>query len=39
MNEKKTYEAPEVNDLGTLAEMTQNGFSQGNDVGGGKSGS
>jgi hypothetical protein len=39
MKEKKTYEAPEVTDLGTLAEMTQNGFSQGNDVGDGKSGS
>lgn len=36
---KDEYEAPEAKDLGTLAEMTQNGFSKGNDVGDGKSGS
>ncbi len=39
MNQDKEYEAPEAKDLGTLAEMTQNTFSKGNDVGGGKSGS
>jgi hypothetical protein len=37
--EAKQYEAPEVKDLGTLAGMTQQGFSKGNDVGDGKSGS
>jgi hypothetical protein len=35
---KKEYTAPKVEDLGALAEITRNGFSKGNDVGGGKSG-
>ena len=39
MNQEKAYEAPEIRELGTLAEMTQNGFSNGNDKGDGKSGS
>jgi hypothetical protein len=37
--EQKKYQAPEIKDLGMLAEMTQNGFSKGGDVGEGKSGS
>jgi hypothetical protein len=35
---KKKYGAPTIEDLGNVAEMTRNGFSQGNDVGAGKSG-
>ena len=35
---KKTYTAPKIEDLGALAELTRNGFSEGNDVGAGKSG-
>ena len=35
---KKAYTAPRVEDLGALAELTRNGFSDGNDIGKGKSG-
>jgi hypothetical protein len=35
---RKSYEAPKVEDLGEVADVTRNGFSKGNDVGDGKSG-
>ena len=35
---KKQYEAPAVQNIGALAELTRNGFSKGNDIGKGKSG-
>jgi hypothetical protein len=37
-NEREAYVSPMIEDLGRVAELTRNGFSQGNDVGGGKSG-
>ncbi|MDH4145946.1 MAG: lasso RiPP family leader peptide-containing protein [Acidimicrobiia bacterium] len=38
MKQREQYVAPKVEDLGRIAEVTRNGFSEGNDVGGGKSG-
>lgn len=35
---KKNYTAPAVQNIGALAELTRNGFSNGNDNGKGKSG-
>ena len=35
---KKQYTAPAAQNIGALAELTRNGFSQGNDIGKGKSG-
>jgi hypothetical protein len=35
---KEVYERPEVEIVGSVADLTLNDFSKGNDVGGGKSG-